>query len=254
MEQDVKIEVLKATAECGAAAAGKAAEILRNALAAKGHASFIAATGASQFEFLKSLTKQTSIDWERTTMYHLDEYIGLAEDHPASFRLYLRERLIDRVHPGLIHLIRGDAEDPHTECRRLGGIISREKIDVAFVGIGENGHLAFNDPPADFDNEDPYIVVELNEACRKQQLGEGWFPSIEDVPRRAISMSIRQIMKSQAIVCTVPDKRKAEAVKQCLEGEISSWYPASILRKHSNTFIYLDRDSASLLQKTGFPN
>jgi glucosamine-6-phosphate deaminase len=252
--QDVKIEVLKATEECGAAAAGKAAEILRNALAAKGHASFIAATGASQFEFLKSLTKQTSIDWERTTMYHLDEYIGLPENHPASFRRYLRERLIDRVHPGKVHLIRGDVEDPSIECGRLGGIISVGKIDVGFVGIGENGHLAFNDPPADFDTEDPYIVVELNEACRKQQLGEGWFSSIEDVPSRAISMSIRQIMKSQAIVCTVPDKRKAEAVKKCLEGEISPWYPASILRKHSNTFIYLDRDSASLLQKTGFPN
>jgi glucosamine-6-phosphate deaminase len=249
MEQDVKIEVHKTKGECGAAAAGQAAEILRNAIAEKGRASFIAATGASQFEFLKGLTGQTSIGWEKTTMYHLDEYIGLPEDHPASFRRYLRERLIDRVHPRVIHLIQGDAEDPHVECRRLGGIISREKIDVTFVGIGENGHLAFNDPPADFDTEDPYIVVELDEACRKQQLGEGWFHSLEEVPRRAISMSIRQIMESQAIVCTVPDKRKAKAVKQCLEGEVSPWYPASILRKHSNAFLYLDKDSASLLQK-----
>jgi glucosamine-6-phosphate deaminase len=182
-------------------------------------------------------------------MYHLDEYISLPEDHPASFRRYLRERLIDRVHLGKVHWIQGDVEDPYTECERLSGIISVEKIDVAFVGMGENGHLAFNDPPADFDTEDPYIVVELDEACRKQQLGEGWFPSIEDIPRRAISMSIRQIMKSQAIVCTVPDKRKARAVKQCLEGEVSPWYPASILRRHSNAYIYLDKDSASLLQK-----
>ncbi len=248
MKQDVKIEVHNTKRECGTAAAKRAAEILRKAIAAEGHASFVAATGASQFEFLNALTRQTSIAWETTTMYHLDEYIGLPEDHPASFRLYLRERLIDRVHPGLIHLIQGDAEDPHTECRRLGGIISREKIDVAFVGIGENGHLAFNDPPADFDTEDPYIVVELDEACRRQQLGEGWFRSLEEVPRRAISMSIRQIMKSHAIVCTVPDKRKAKAVKQCLEGEVSPWYPASILRKHSNAFLYLDRDSASLLR------
>jgi len=245
----VKVQVLRAKGECGAAAADRAAEILRNAIAAKGHASFIAATGASQFEFLKGLTKQASIDWPRTTMYHLDEYISLPEDHPASFRRYLRERLIDRVHPGKVHLIQGDVEDPYTECERLSGIISAEKIDVAFVGMGENGHLAFNDPPANFDTEDPYIVVELDEACRKQQLGEGWFPSIEDIPRRAISMSIRQIMKSQAIVCTVPDKRKARAVKQCLEGEVSPWYPASILRRHSNAYIYLDRDSASLLQE-----
>lgn len=244
----MKIEVHKTKRECGAAAAERAAEILRNAIAAKGHASFIAATGASQFEFLKALTGETSIDWKRTTMYHLDEYIGLPEDHPASFRLYLRERLIDRVHPGMVHLIRGEAEDPHVECRRLGGIISEGKIDVAFVGIGENGHLAFNDPPADFDTEDPYIVVELDEACRRQQLGEGWFRSLEEVPRRAISMSIRQIMTSHAIVCTVPDKRKAKAVKQSLEGEVSPWHPASILRRHSNAFLYLDRESASLLQ------
>lgn len=245
----MKIEVHKTKKECGAAAAERVAEILRNAIAAQGHASFVAATGASQFEFLKALTGETSIDWERTTMYHLDEYIGLPEHHPATFRRYLRERLIDRVHPGVVHLIRGDAEDPYAECRRLGGIISEGKIDVAFVGIGENGHLAFNDPPADFDTEDPYIVVELDEACRRQQLGEGWFRSLEEVPRRAISMSIRQIMTSQSIVCTVPDKRKAEAVKQCLEGEVSPWHPASILRKHSNAFLYLDRDSASLLQE-----
>ncbi len=244
----MKIEVHNTKRECGAAASERAAEILRNAIVAKGHASFIAATGASQFEFLKALTGETSIDWKRTTMYHLDEYIGLPEDHPASFRLYLRDRLIDRVHPGVIHLIQGDAEDPYVECRRLGGIISEGKVDVTFVGIGENGHLAFNDPPADFDTEDPYIVVELDEACRRQQLGEGWFRSLEEVPRRAISMSIRQVMKSHAIVCTVPDKRKAKAVKQCLEGEVSPWHPASILRTHSNAFLYLDRDSASLLR------
>jgi len=245
----VKIEVLRTKEECGTVAVGKAVELLREAIAARAHASFIAATGASQFEFLKALTKQTSIDWGKTTMYHLDEYIGLSEEHPASFRRYLRDRLIDRVHPGTVHLIQGDLEDPFAECRRLNGIISLEKIDVAFVGIGENGHLAFNDPPADFHTEDPYIVVELDEACRKQQLDEGWFASLEDVPRRAISMSIRQIMKSEAVVCTVPDKRKAQAVKQCLEGKVSPAHPASILTTHSNAFVYLDTDSASLLDK-----
>ena len=245
----MKIRVLKTREECGAAAAERAGETLSNAIAGVGHAAFVAATGASQFEFLKGLAKQTAIDWGRTTMFHLDEYIGLPEDHPASFRRYLRERLIDVVHPGRVHLIRGDAHDSHAECRRLNAITSAETIDVAFVGIGENGHLAFNDPPADFDTEDPYIVVELDEACRKQQMGEGWFSSIDDVPRQAISMSIKQIMKAHAIICTVPDARKAEAVKRCLEGEISPWHPASILRRHSNAFLYLDRDSASLLEK-----
>ena len=249
----MRVQVLRSKGECGAAGADKAAEILRNAIAARGHANFIAATGASQFEFLKALTKQPGIDWKRTTMFHLDEYIGLPDDHPASFRRYLRERLIDRVHPGMVHFIQGDIQDPYAECGRLNGIISREQIDVAFVGIGENGHLAFNDPPADFETEDPYIVVELDEACRKQQWGEGWFPSIEEVPRRAISMSIQQIMKSQTILCTVPDKRKAKVMKQCLEGEVSPWHPAAILREHSNAYIYLDRDSASLLKKGSPP-
>jgi len=243
----VEIQVYDTKEACGAAAADRAAATLRNAIEAKGHASFVAATGASQFEFLQSLTEQRAIDWEKTTMFHLDEYIGLPEDHPASFRRYLKERLIGRVHPGRVHLIQGDAEDPSAECRRLNRIISLETIDVAFVGIGENGHLAFNDPPADFDTEDPYIVVELDEACRKQQFGEGWFSSMDEVPRKAISMSVRQIMKAQTIICTVPDKRKAEAVRKCLEGEISPWHPASILRKHPKTFLYLDRDSASLL-------
>lgn len=245
----MKIQIVKTGEECGIAAAERAAETLRDTIATKDYAAFVVATGASQFGFLKTLTAQTSIDWERTTMFHLDEYIGLPEDHPASFRRYLRERLIDLVHPGTVHLIQGDAQDPYAECRRLSAIISPETIDVAFVGIGENGHLAFNDPPADFDTEDPYIIVKLDEACRKQQLGEGWFSSIDDVPGRAISMSIQQIMKAQAIICTVPDKRKAEAVKQCVEGEISPWLPASILRKHPNTFLYLDSDSASLLRK-----
>ena len=248
-EADVEIQILETKERCGVAAADKAVEVLKKAIASKGGACFIAASAASQFEFLKALTGETSIDWKRTTMFHLDEYIGLSEDHPASFRAYLRERLIGLVKPGEVHSIQGDAKDPYAECRRLNELLSRKRVDVAFVGIGENGHLAFNDPPADFETEEPYIVVELDEACRKQQLGEGWFTSLEDVPRRAISMSIQQIMKSQAIICTVPDKRKAKAVKQCLEGEISAFHPASILRRHSSVFMYLDKDSASLLEK-----
>jgi len=247
----VKIEVLKTKEECSAAAADRGSEILRQAIAAQGRASFIVATGASQFDFMKSLTRQEGIEWSHTTMYHLDEYIGFSEDHPASFRRYLRERLVDAVKPGTVHFIRGEADDPAAECRRMSEIISQEIVDVAFVGIGENGHLAFNDPPADFDTELPYLIVELDEACRRQQFGEGWFASLEDVPTTAISMSIQQIMKSEAIVCTVPDERKARAVKQCFEGEISPMHPASILRKHPRAYVYLDDDSASLLTSVG---
>ena len=244
----MKIHVLKTREECGSAAADRAAEFLRQAIANKGRASFITATGASQFEFLAALTKKDAIDWGKTTLYHLDEYIGFSEDHPASFRRYLKERLVDLVHPGTIHFIQGEAADPEVECRRLNDIISQDQINVAFVGIGENGHLAFNDPPADFDTEEPYIIVELDEACRKQQFGEGWFSSLDEVPMTAVSMSIQQIMKSEAIICTVPDERKAKAVKLCFTGEISPMHPASILRKHSNANIYLDTGAASLLQ------
>ncbi len=247
----MKIEVFKTKEECGAAAADRGADILEQAIRAKGRASFIVATGASQFDFLKALTEKEGIDWQLTTMYHLDEYIGMNADHPASFRRYLKERLIDVVRPGTVHLIQGEANDPAAECRRINDIISRDTIDVAFVGVGENGHLAFNDPPADFDTKVPYIIVELDDACRQQQFGEGWFATLEEVPNTAISMSIQQIMKSEAIICTVPDKRKAQAVKQCFEGEISPQHPASILRKHPRAFVYLDADAASLLSSVG---
>jgi glucosamine-6-phosphate deaminase len=179
-------------------------------------------------------------------VFHLDEYIGISEEHPASFRKYLRERFADIVAPGEFHYINGNA-DPIKECIRLGNLISKHPIDVAFVGIGENSHLAFNDPPADFTTDEAYIVVTLNEACRRQQMGEGWFATISDVPAKAISMSVKQIMKSKAIICTVPDLRKAEAVKKTVEGSISPEIPASILRNHEAVWLYLDNDSASLL-------
>jgi len=229
------------------AAADKAAKLLRAAIARNGSATFVAATGASQFEFLEKLTAAPGIDWSRTTMFHLDEYIGIPIAHPASFRKYLTERLVDVVHPGAVYLINGDAADPQAECVRLNALIAEYTVDVAFVGIGENGHLAFNDPPADFQIEDAYIVVDLDDACRRQQLGEGWFASLTGVPSLAISMSIHQIMKSAAIVCTVPDERKAQAVHDCFTGDVTPEHPASILRGHDNAFIYLDTDSASLL-------
>jgi len=182
-------------------------------------------------------------------MFHLDEYVGLGIEHPASFRRYLQERLVDRVHPGQVHFVQGDAPDPQGEIARLGSLISAGGIDLALVGIGENGHLAFNDPPADFETEQPFLIIELDTACRQQQVGEGWFKGIAEVPARAMSMSVRQIMKSEAIICTVPDRRKAQAVRDCLsEGApVSPLHPASILKQHPNVFVYLDRDAGSLL-------
>ena len=234
-------------AEMARAAGERAADLLREAIAGADRANVIAATGASQFEFLEVLTAAPGIDWAKTVLFHLDEYVGLPETHPASFRRYLKERIVARAHPGAFHFIEGDAQDPAAEARRVGELLARHPIDVAFVGIGENGHLAFNDPPADFETEEPYLVVNLDDACRRQQLGEGWFPSLQDVPVRAISMSIRQILKSREILCMVPDERKARAVRDCLELEVSPLRPASILRTHGRTTLYLDRPSASLL-------
>ena len=234
-------------AALGAAAAADAAAALRETIARQGRARVVAATGASQFEFLEALVRAPDIDWPRTVFFHLDEYVGLPATHPASFRRYLKERLADRVHPGAFHFIEGDRPDPEAEARRVGALIRAGEVDLAFVGIGENGHLAFNDPPADFDTDDPYLVVKLDEACRRQQLGEGWFASLEDVPPRAISMSIRQILRARQILCVVPDARKAAAVRDCLALEVSPWRPASALQRHAATTVYLDVNSAALL-------
>lgn len=231
-------------------AANEAAGLIRQAIAARGQAYLIAATGASQFEFLDALVLQPSVDWGKVTFFHLDEYVGLPKTHVASFRRYLQERIVDRIQSGAFHFLNGDAPDPAAECRRVGELISRETIDAAFVGIGENGHLAFNDPPADFHTQEPYLIVELDEACRRQQVGEGWFETVSDVPVQAISMSIKQILKSRQVLCVVPDRRKARAVRDCLELEVSPLHPASILQRHARTTIYLDTESAALLKST----
>ena len=232
------------------AAANEAAGLIRQAIAARGQAYLIAATGVSQFEFLDALVLQPGVDWSQVTFFHLDEYAGLPKTHPASFRRYLQERIVDRIQSGAFHFLNGDAPDPAAECRRVGELISRNTIDAAFVGIGENGHLAFNDPPADFETEEPYLIVQLDEACRRQQVGEGWFHSINEVPRQAISMSVQQILKARNVLCVVPDRRKAEAVRDCIELEVSPMHPASILRRHARTTIYLDTESAALLKST----
>jgi glucosamine-6-phosphate deaminase len=228
----------------GKKAAQKGAAIIRQAISKRGIANIIVATGASQFEMLKELVKE-DIDWSKVRGFHLDEYIGISELHPASFRKYLKERFVDIVSPLEFNYVNGST-DPYEECIRLGKLISKHPVDVAFVGIGENSHLAFNDPPADFETDAAYLVVTLNEACRRQQMGEGWFPTFNDVPEKAISMSIKQIMKAKAIICSVPDLRKAEAVKKTVEGEISPEIPASIMRQHESVWLYLDKDSASL--------
>ena len=240
--------VYQTSGEMAAAAAGSAAGAIKNAIKTNGRANIILATGASQIEMLGCLTAAEGVDWAKVTMFHLDEYIGLGPEHPARFGRYLKERFVAKVEGlGAAHFVGGDAEGPQEECERVGRIIAEHPIDAALIGIGENGHLAFNDPPADFETEAPYIVVELDERCRKQQLGEGWFETLEQVPGRAISMSIRQILKSVCLIVTVPDERKAEAVKNALEGEVTPMCPASILQQHGNCKIFLDAEAASLL-------
>ena len=243
----MNLHVYESKVAMGAAAALRAAQLLNAAIAARGEANLILATGASQFEMLASLVDQ-DVDWSRVTGFHLDEYIALPITHPASFRKYLKERFVDQV-SGLRHFyyVNGEAAEPEAECARLGAIIAQHPIDVACIGIGENGHLAFNDPPADFETEDAYIVVDLDEACRRQQLGEGWFPTLEAVPEQAISMSIRQIMESEAIVCTVPDARKAPAVKEAVAGPVTNQHPSSILQEHPRCDLYMDEPAAALL-------
>jgi len=249
----VKVRVSPNKDEMGRQAAADGASLIREAIASQGNATIIVATGASQFEMLSALIEETDIDWSKVTGFHLDEYTGMSITHPASFRKYLKERFVDKIAIGAFNYVNGEGLDGNgdvaAECARLDQLIAEQTVDVAFVGIGENGHLAFNDPPADFETEKPYLIVDLDEACRKQQLGEGWFPTLDDVPLQAVSMSVRQIMKSRHIVCTVPDERKAKAVQGTVEGSVSNEVPASILQQHSAMTLYLDEPAASLLKK-----
>jgi len=242
----VIVKVFEDKLSLSLAAAKQAANVVRRAILDRGRARIIAATGASQLDFLDALTRAENIDWQQVEMFHLDEYVGLPITHPASFRKYLLERLIHKAGITQYHLLDGDG-DPREVVRRIGETLKLAPVDIAFAGIGENGHLAFNDPPADFQTEEPYLVVNLDEACRRQQVGEAWFAELSEVPPQAISMSVRQILKAKEIIAVVPDARKAQAVKLCFEGEISPMAPASILRAHPATTLYLDRESASVL-------
>ena len=230
----------------GLAAATQAATAIRSAIASRGQARVVAASAASQFEFLEALTATPGIDWKLVTLFHLDEYIGLPMSHPASFCKFLQERLISKTDIVNYHLLDG-SQDPADVIRSAGKAIAASPIDVAFLGIGENGHIAFNDPPADFDTEDPYIIVALDHACRAQQVAEGWFENLDAVPKEAVSMSVRQVLKATEILAVVPGPRKAAAIKACFDGPISPTAPSSILRNHPNATVYLDLQSSALL-------
>lgn len=242
----MRLRVLEDRNSLGETAAAQGASCIQRAIRERGHARIIGASAASQFEFLERLTATPAIDWKRVELFHLDEYIGLPKSHPASFCKFLQDRLISKTGITNCHFLDGE-KDPAEVIRATNAAISAAPIDVAFVGIGENGHLAFNDPPADFDTEEPYIVVSLDEACRQQQVGEGWFPDLQAVPKRAISMSVKQVLKSKEILAIVPGPKKAQAIKACFDGPVSAMAPSSILRTHPNATIYLDRESAALL-------
>lgn len=242
----MNVEIYSDARQLGTAAGAMAAEELRRVLSQQERARIIVATGASQFETLAQLVRESGIDWSRVDGFHLDEYLGLSSEHPASFCRYLRERFVSQVPIGSFFYLDGTLPSQEV-VERASEAYRAAPIDLALIGIGENGHLAFNDPPADFDTEAIYHVVELDNACRLQQVGEGWFGSLEEVPTQAISMTVPAIMKAIKIVCSVPDERKANAVEGALTGELTPSKPASILRKHSNVTIVLDNASASLL-------
>jgi glucosamine-6-phosphate deaminase len=248
----VDIRLFDDPASLGRAAADSAAGLIEDAVASRGRARIIAATGASQFQFLEALTRHRDLPWRQVELFHLDEYLGLPATHRASFRRYLLDRLIEPTGIVTTHLLDGEL-DPELVCQAAGRAIAEAPIDVAFVGIGENAHLAFNDPPADFDTREPYLVVALDDACRRQQVGEGWFASLAEVPSRAISMSVSQILASRRILAIVPDLRKADAVRRSVEGPVTPHVPASILQVHDATTLFLDRGSASLLSHSPRP-
>jgi glucosamine-6-phosphate deaminase len=246
----MQIRVFTDRKSLGSAAAEQGAAAIRRAIKEHGTARIVGASAASQFEFLEALTVAPGIDWSRVELFHLDEYIGLPSTHPASFCRFLQEHLVAKTGIPVCHYLRGD-EDPAEVISHASAAITAAPIHVAFVGIGENGHLAFNDPPADFATEEPFIVVELDEACRRQQVSEGWFASLNEVPKRAVSMSVLQVLKAAEILAIVPGPQKAKAIQTCMEGPVSPTAPASILRTHNNAAVYLDHESAALLKQGG---
>ncbi len=231
----------KTSKELGNAAAKLAAEKLNAAIAEKGCARIILSTGASQFETLEALVKE-DVDWSKVEMFHLDEYVNLPESHIASFRKYLKERFINIVHPKVAYLV--DGNNPEETIKFLTEKITESPVDLGLIGIGENAHIAFNDPPADFNTKESYFVVNLDEKCRMQQVGEGWFDGIEDVPAQAISMTPYRIMQCKTIISAVPHAVKAWAVKNTIESkETTPMIPATLLKEHADWYLFVDENS-----------
>jgi len=242
------IRVFRDRESLGQIAADHAAEVIRRSIAAQGQARIVAATAASQREFLAALTASPGIDWQKVETFHLDEYAGLPLSHPGSFRGMLLEQLVKKTGILKYHLLEGDAPDLAEAARKASRALASAPVDICFLGIGENGHIAFNDPPADFETQEPYIIVNLDDACRQQQVGEAWFANLSQVPTRALSMSAQQILKAKELLAVVPDARKAQAIKNCFEGPVRPEAPASIIRRHPRATVYLDWHSASLLR------
>lgn len=241
----LKVKIYTTNTEMGKAAADYSADIIRDTLRAKAEASVIVATGASQFTFYDALIKKPDLEWNKVIIFHLDEYVGMTDQHPASFRKYLKERFIRHIHPKAVFFLNGDTPDPQEEARKYARMLEKVEIDLACIGIGENGHIAFNDPPvADFNDPELVKIVRLDLDCRRQQLGEGWFPTLEDVPSHALSLTVSGIMRANKISCVVPDERKSEAIYHTIHDKISEKCPATILRTHPDCTLFLDESAA----------
>jgi len=247
-----RVYIYPSKMETSEAAAREASSILRNAVAKRGSARIIVGTGNSQDDLIRALVQAPGLDWSRVEVFHMDEYVGMSSEHPASFRRWLKTHLVDIVHPGKAHYIRGDAPDSSQECERYAALLHSAPIDICFIGFGENGHIAFNDPGV-ADSHDPLAVkrVTMDERCRRQQVGEGHFPTIEAMPKEALTLTCPELLRAGHLICTVPDQRKAEAVKNALTGPITEACPSSFVRTHPAAAIYLDADSASLLPTDG---
>ena len=241
------LDISKTAVELGEKAAKKTAELLNKAISEKGCARLVLSTGMSQFETISALVKE-DVDWSVVEVFHLDEYVGMSIDHPASFRRYILDRFNAFVNVKKLYLVNGEG-DVEANIAELTKAYKEAPIDVALIGIGENAHIAFNDPPADFDRQESYITVNLNETCRQQQLNEGWFPNMDAVPRQAISMTVSEIMRCRSIVSAVPHKAKAEAIKNTMACELTNMVPATMLKQHGDWYLYIDENSASLMDR-----
>ena len=245
---EMPVRMYESSEELGRAAARDLARILTTSVAQRGEGAVILATGNSQLALMRTLRALPDIPWDRITVFHMDEYLGMSEEHPASFRRYIRAHLVDHVHPRAFEGIAGDTADVERELERYAALLEEHRPVATVLGIGENGHLAFNDPPADFSTDKVIHVVTLDEACRRQQTGEGHFPTLEDVPRQAISLTVPALLRPPHVLAVVPESRKAPAVQAALEGPVAPECPASILKTTPHAVLYLDRDSASLLR------